>query len=184
MTIEEFDDIKEEYINTIKSYMAGESGIEPHITIFADKLEKSDEEDYRSSIIHMPIPTTLMQSEEAKDTLIDEVLPKVMKEVKKKFEPFGIAWTSEAWVRKAERDADLNDWKQLPIEKEILMVNIESKFGNEMLVYEIKRNGMKVTEDGLRDEIELIKDDNLSQNTESVQGRFTGLYKKLIKNYD
>lgn len=60
------------------------------------------------------------------------------------------------------------------------MVAIESKFGNEALIYEIVRKGMQVTEDGLADTIELIKDEKLSGNDLPLQGRFTGLYQKFI----
>jgi hypothetical protein len=39
---------------------------------------------------------------------------------------------------------------------------------------------MKVTEDGLSDSIELIKDEELSGENLKFEGRFTGLYKKFI----
>ena len=68
----------------------------------------------------------------------------------------------------------------MPIKKEVLMVSMESAFGNETSVYEIVRSGMKVTEEGLSDTIELIKDEELSGENLNFEGRFTGLYKKFI----
>lgn len=187
MTEEQFNEVKETYIKSIKELMQEETGMEPHITVFAEKLEE-DEDGIVPAILHMAIPSDLMNSQEGKDKLIDIVIPQVAEKVKKQFKPYGVAWTSEAWVRKAHKDDVDNDildnWKELPISKEILMINIESEFGNEMTIYEIKRNGMEVTENGLKDTVELILDEELTAETGNMTGRFTGLYNKFIKTHD
>jgi hypothetical protein len=185
MTEEQFKEIKEVYLKSITDFMQDETGMEPHITVFAERL---DDEESTPAILHMPIPSSLMNSEDGKDKLIEVILPQVAKKIKKEFKPYGIAWTSEAWVRKTHKDNIDNDilldnWKEIPISKEILMINIESEFGNEMTIYEIKRNGMEVTEDGLKDTVELILDKELTDETGSMTGRFTGLYNKFIKTH-
>lgn len=185
MTEEQFNEMKKVYVENIKNFMQDETGMEPHITVFAERLE---DDEAVPAILHMPIPSELMNSEEGKDKLIELVLPKVVKKVKEDFKPYGIAWTSEAWVRKADKnsidnDILLDDWKEIPISKEILMINIESEFGNEMTIYEIKRNGMEITENGLKDTVELILDKELTDETGSMTGRFTGLYNKFIKTH-
>lgn len=186
MTKEQFEEVKTSYIESITGYMKDETGMQPHISIFAEKLDEG--EDSTPCILHMPIPGKIMNSDDDKDKLVNVVLPRVAKEVKKDFKPYGLAWTSEAWVRKADKNmndnAILDNWKEIPISKEILMINIESHFGNEIIVYEIKRKGMEITEDGLKDTVELILDEELSVDAKGMTGRFTGLYNKFIKTHD
>ena len=122
-----------------------------------------------------------MENEETKDEFINDVLPDVFKSLKKKFIPVGVAWASEAWMRVADKDFNPNtdDWKAVPIKKEIIIITIESEFDNTCITYEIKRNGSQVNSDGeLTSSIELEKLDEMASPT-SVGGRFTGLFKKL-----
>ena len=109
------------------------------------------------------------------------MLPEIASSLKESFITTGVAWASEAWLRSSHiDDKQPENWKDMPIKKEVLMVSMESAFGNETSVYEIVRNGMKVTEEGLSDTIELIKDEELSGENLNFEGRFTGLYKKFI----
>ena len=106
-----------------------------------------------------------------------------MKDVKKKFEVYAIAWAAEAWMRKADKDFKITDqnYKELP-KTEVLFVSIESENKAESYIYEINRVGMRVGEDG-----DICDDINLKEITEFGQpektaGRFAGLYKKLINS--
>lgn len=184
MTEEQYIDLKDTYLRNIQKYMQQEGGMFSHISIFAEPLQVNEEEidPERTAIIHIPIPEKMANSEQGKEYFISKMVPDIADTIKKQFNTVAVVWASEAWVRSAGKDEEskLENWKDLPIQKEILMIAIESKFGNEALMYEIVRKGMQVTEEGLSDTIELVKDEKLSGKDLPLQGRFAGLYKKFI----
>jgi len=183
MTEEKYIELKDTYLKNIKRYMTEEGGLFSHISVFAEKLEcnEDDDEASKNAIIHIPLPDKIANSDEGKEYFVTKMLPEIASSLKESFITTGVAWASEAWLRSSHiDDKQPENWKDMPIKKEVLMVSIESEFGNETSVYEIVRNGMKVTEEGLSDTIELIKDEELSGENLNFEGRFTGLYKKFI----
>ena len=183
MTEEKYIELKDTYLKNIKRYMTEEGGLFSHISVFAEKLEcnEDDDEASKNAIIHIPLPDKIANSDEGKEYFITKMLPEIANSLKESFVATGVAWASEAWLRSSHiDDKQPENWKDMPIKKEVLMVSMESAFGNETNVYEIVRSGMKVTEEGLSDTIELIKDEELSGENLNFEGRFTGLYKKFI----
>lgn len=179
MTEEQFEEIKEVYINHLKDFISEIGGLNPQLTILAEHIE---EEEKIPAIIHIPIPDKYIENEDSKDEFINELLPELIIEVKKKFIPVGVAWASEAWMRIAGSDFDIDkeNWKEIPIKKEVVIVSIETDDKTECILYDIVRQGKKVTENGdLIDNIELKLSEESSPST--VGGRFTGLY-KLFKD--
>ena len=176
MTEDKYLEIKDGYVNNIKKYIAEEGNIFPHLTIFANPKDNPEE----NAIIHVPIEGKFMASEEAKEHFMEEVVPGLAIELKKRFIPKGVAWTSEAWVRVFDKEEAMpEDWKSKPIQKEVLIINIEFEHKKDFLLFEIKRHGKQVNEDGnLTDYVELIEE-NIS-GAESMGGRFTNLYQKII----
>lgn len=176
MTEEKYEELKEDYIGNIKRVMTELSYILPHISVFG---VHKDEEESKDAIVHIQVPDEFMKSEQMKESFVEEVIPKIADKIREKFIPYGVAWTSEAWVRTATKEQGVPDnWKELPIEKEILMVNMEFTYKKELIVYEIKRTGKQVNEDGdLVDHIDLIKQDFSA--AEQMTGRFTGLLEKF-----
>lgn len=175
--------VMETYIDHIKKYVSQTGGLFPHVTVFANSIEKEEEKETNLSIIHIPIPDEFM-SDSGKDTFVDEVMPEVYKEIKKKFVPFGIAWASEAWLREADPNFDVTkeNWKKLPIRKEVVFITIEDENLCKTQVYELKRVGKQVSGDGdLVDKVELEILQDLV-NPIKTEGRFSGLYKKLNKD--
>ena len=179
MTNEQFDVLKEEFINNIKSYVVESGGIFPHISVFAD-LKNPEEGEDRPALIHIPIPDEYMRDDESKDTFVNKIFPKIADELKLKFKPTALAWTAEAWVRTANKNEELPaDYKKLPIEKEVIIITIESHTNNECVIYDIVRNGKQVTPDGdMVDKIQLIEAKNL-RYPDGLGGRFSGLFNKL-----
>ena len=182
MTEEQYIELKDRYLTNIKRYMTEEGGLFSHICVFAEKIEyNEDDDESRNAIIHIPLPEKIANSDQGKELFVTKMLPEIANSLKESFITTGVAWASEAWLRSSHIDDEQpENWKDMPIKKEVLMVSMESAFGNETNVYEIVRNGMKVTEDGLSDTIELIKDEKLSGNDLPLQGRFAGLYQKFI----
>jgi hypothetical protein len=181
MTDKQYLELREDYIKHITEYVIDNGGLFPHLTIFADVKKPKEGEEDRPAIIHIPIPDEFMQSNDMKDKFVDDVVPDLFKNINKDFIPHGIGWAAEAWMRIADKsfDPSKNDWKKIPIRKEVIMISIESDGPAESLIYEIKREGKQVNSDGdLVDVIKLeqqFKDDM----TPSAGGRFTGLFKKL-----
>jgi hypothetical protein len=185
MTKEKYEDIKDDYVQHIIDYVENHGGLFPHISVFADVINpKDDEHKDKPALIHIPIDDDFMKDEESKDKFVDEILPDVFKTLKEKFIPQGIAWAAEAWMRIADKsfDPDKQDYKKLPIKKEVIMINIESKNTNDCFIYEIQREGKQVNADGsLVDTVKLLKLDNMSGNMPVGGGRFTGLFNKFNK---
>jgi hypothetical protein len=182
MTEEQYIELKDRYLTNIKKYMTEEGGLFSHISVFAEKIEHDENDDEsKHAIIHIPLPEKIANSDAGKELFVTKILPEIANTLKEEFTATGVAWASEAWLRSSHiDDKQPENWKDMPIKKEVLMVSMESAYGNETSVYEIVRNGMKVTEDGLSDSIELIKDEELSGENLKFEGRFTGLYKKFI----
>lgn len=176
MTEEKYQELKEEYVGNIKQFLTDVGSIFPHISVFGNH---KDEEKDKDAIVHIQVPEEFMRSEVMKETFVQDVIPKIAEKIREKFVPYGVAWTSEAWVRTATKDQAVpENWKELPIEKEILLVSMEFTHKKEFIVYEIKRNGKQVNEDGdLVDQIDLIQED--FSGADGMTGRFTGLLEKF-----
>ena len=183
MTNEEFEELKETYIENIKRYMVESGGLFTHLSIFGEHKEPEDDK-APNAIIHVPVDPQFLKSDETKDVFMDQVVPELAKVINERFIIKGVGWASEAWMRTAEKDQKIKDWKDLPIKKEVLIVTIETEDQNQITIYEIKRTGKEVTPDGeLIDHIELEEQQDIKSATEGKineqNGRFTGLYKKF-----
>lgn len=176
MTEEKYQELKEEYIGNIKQFMTDMGSIFPHISVFANH---KDDEEKKDAIVHIQVPEEFMRSEQMKETFVQDVIPEIAKKIREKFIPYGVAWTSEAWVRTATKDEAVpNNWKDLPIDKEILMVSMEFVHKKEFIIFDIKRNGKQVNEDGdLVDHVDLLEQD--FSGADGMSGRFTGLLEKF-----
>jgi hypothetical protein len=179
MTEEDFKDLRETYIDHIQQYMKDVGNLFPHITVFADV--KDAKEDEKPAIIHIPIPTEYMETDELKDKFLEQVLPGVFKKVKEEFIPTGVAWGAEAWVRIVDKNTTLKDYKKSPVEKEVVFISIETKDKHETLIYNIERNGKQVHADGSITDIIELTEAKESGMPRSAQGRFTELF-KLLEN--
>ena len=183
MTPEDFKELKDEYLDHIKSQLSEEGGLIPHFTVFADMIEKDEEsdDDNRKAVIHLMVPSDLIDTDEGKDIIVEEILPKMMTKIKSKFIPHGIAWASEAWMRIADKDFNpkKDDFKTIKVKKEVLFISLETKDTAEAFVYEIKRNGKQVNAEGnLVDKVDLIEIPDI-KDMNSSEGRLSGLFKKL-----
>lgn len=179
MTDEQFNVLKDEFIANIKNYFIDNGSIFPHLTIFANPKEENDEGEKKPALIHIPLLDEAMVDEESKDQFINEHFPQIAKAVKERFDPIAIAWTSEAWVRMVDKEENLNNWKDLPIRKEVIIISLETEANKECLIYDIKRDGKQINSEGeMVDKVELTSCDSLS-NPNGMAGRFSNLFDKL-----
>ena len=182
MTQEEYNEVKDLYIENVKQIILEQGGLFPHLTIFANH-KKYKEDEPKTAIIHVPVPEEYMEDDDDKDEFVNEVMPGIYKVVKEDFIPYGVGWASEAWMRYADKDFDFNtsNYKNLPVKKEVLLLSIETQEKSDTHIYEIKRNGSQVNSDGrMTDKIELTELTEMASMT-GMDGRFAGLYKKLNK---
>jgi hypothetical protein len=181
LTKEEFDELKKGHLDIVERYMAEEGNIFSHLTIFGKQLS-----DGSTSIINVPIPSEFLQSESTKDKFTDIIVPKLGADLSKRFDILGVLWTAEAWVRVADKGDNhknvIDNWKEIPVKKEVVIITVDSDFGQESIVYNIVRDNMSVGLDGLNQSVKLELDEQLCAEGISVGGRFTGLYKKLNKH--
>lgn len=180
MTQEDYIEMKKGYFKLVTDILTQSGSVETSITVMGKHIEDS-----LNAMVHVPIPSKFISSEEGKDTFMEKVLPNIVKKVQSKFTVDAVAWASEAWMRVAQKnqfsEEELSNWKDLPIQKEVLIVTIESEEQSDSMIKEIVRKGKQVNETGeLTDVIELVDIAGLDMNEAVVaEGRFTGLYKKF-----
>lgn len=178
-----FKDAIEDYIKNSLKFVTEFGGIHPHITIFADIKDPQNEDEKKQAILHLDIPEELLESEEGKEAFMIKVFPGLAKKVKEKFNVYGLIWISEGWMRTIKKDEEMPDnYKDLPIKKEVIIVSIETIENNEGRMFELKRDGKQVTASGdFVDKIELISIGNEDNDSmKNVGGRFSGMLKQLI----
>jgi hypothetical protein len=182
--------LKEDYIDFIKTTIQETGGLHPSFTVFVELKESKGEEDAKIGLVHIPISNDFMQNDDTKDELVRELLPEISKTIKKDFIPYALAWASEVWVRRVDKDIakslgpDPNGIKLSQLMKtankvEAIFINIESDANTNVYVYEIVRDGKQITVDGdLVDKIELIECDDFNSDFDkkSIGGRFSNLF--------
>lgn len=178
MTTEEIKEMKDGYIDHLKEYITQTGSLFAHLVVIG-----TTKEDNKKSIIHIPVPDEFIQDEKGKEFFIKKLVPEAAKEIVKKFNYEIIGWASEAWIRVIdEKNSNkLNDWKKIPIKKEVVFIIFETKDSQETIVYDIIRNGKQVNSEGdLADSVDLVEDKELStmyKDSKVSVGRLTGLYK-------
>ena len=177
-TLEKFNELKESYLKTVVEGTKEAGGLPPHITLFGYHNDDTE----KDVIIHVPIQDELMTNE-GKIILFEKVIPKLAQDVAaKKYSIHAIAWASEAWVREAKGVKEFDeDWRDIPIKKEVIIINLESTVKNDFIMYDISRVGHKVSDTGdLIDNIELIKIQEKEMS--NVGGSLTGISKHFWMN--
>ena len=160
-----FKEMKDEYIDHLKTMMMEEGFVPPIITVFARNIETEEK-----AVIHIPIPAEFMKDDSSKDEFVEKVFPNVAKKLKEDFNPVALVWSAEAWM--TFMDQDEQD------KKEVIMISVETSKKQQSLIYEIKRNGVDfVVDKGLVERIEL--DEIINENNLNADGRFVGLFKNF-----
>ena len=181
MTEQEYQEMKNSYIEFVTKLMVETGGLAPSITVLGTHIK-----DGLNAVVHIPIPGKFMKNDDSKDEFVNELVPQIGKRVTEEFNVTAVAWASEAWLREIDKkDIDpekiLKDWKSLPIKKEVLIITIESSQDTKTCIMEIIRKGKQVNEEGdLIDNIELVEQPNYNEGVVG-EGRFTGLYKKFTE---
>lgn len=178
MTAEQYIEIKEEYLKNIKEMLLENGNVQPTVTIIADHLEEK-----KPAIVNIPLPDKIANSDSGKQLFVDKMIPEIAVKVGERFNIHAVAWAAEAWMREAPKDdfnPEVDDYKKLPIKKEILIITIDTGVDTESHVYEIIR--MSVAPDGsFVEDIELRDMPELSKDYGSIEGRFSNLYKKFTE---
>jgi hypothetical protein len=176
MTEEKFIELKEGYLNDIKSMLLENESLSATITIIGEERTSSS-----SSIVHIPLPEKIINSDEGKQMFVDIMIPEISKKINEKFSIHAVAWASEAWMREAhvnDYNPEKDNYKDLPIKKEILIITIDTETSAENHVYEIVR--MSIGPDGdLVEKLDLVELPEMNKAMGESEGRFSGLYKKF-----
>ena len=176
LTTDEYQELKASYLRSIVSGTEAAGGLPPHIALFG-----TEKKDLKRAIVFMKIDEQLMSSEDGKDLFIEKVVPALSKSVMKEFDVHSVAWASEAWLRESKMDQPMpENYKDLPIKKEIVIVSIESLDKTECVMYDVVRDGHKVTSSG--DFVDSVSLKLITESPEmiSASGRFTGLIKHFV----
>lgn len=180
MTENQYQDLKKEYIEHLVETVNSTGGIFPHISIFADVIKPEEEDKDKPALIHIAIPDEYMEDDDAKDRFINKMMPRVFKQVKQDFIPHAVLWASEAWLRVIEKDEEVpEDYRTLPIKKEVIIITIGTKDTEEVKLYAVKRLGKQINQFGdMVDMVNLEEMEEMSQPS-SFDGKFSHLFDKF-----
>lgn len=180
MTNEIFEEIKAEHINNIKQYIKKEGNMFSQITVIGENKVIIEKEDTKPAIIIIPIPEEALESDKNKETFINDMLPEIFAKIQEEFIPKATIWVAEAWMRSTTKnfDFDKEDYKKLPISKEVLFIVVETIDKSETIIFDIKRSGVQVNNEGkMIDTIDLIPIPEYTQEPNLLSGRFSNLFK-------
>lgn len=179
MTKEKFNEIKNSHLQAMRDILQITGQVVPQVNVFGTYEGFPDE----TANIVFGVHPKFLSSEEAKQAFIDKVLPQIGKMMKEEqnFIIEAVAWSSEAWQRSFPADQGIpKDWKNTPIEKEVLMINLQTKDEKEIYIYEIKRTGKQVNGEG--DLVDLIE---LTTQREGAapenRGKFSNLFERITQ---
>jgi hypothetical protein len=185
MTKEQIKMIRKEYLSFITKTVQEHGEIGASIAVFADVIDSKDD---KPALIEIPIPSEFLKDDSTKEHFVERVLPDLIKEFKKRFVAHSVLWTCEAWLRTASKESldSLENYKDLPVTHEAVVIIIDSKNGTESLVYEIQRPSLSISTDGelvekeQKNKVELVEMPELSGSfNETFTGRFSNFYKKF-----
>ena len=179
MTQEQFIELKDAYIDNIQKYFKEAGDLFAHVALFCEFKKDAEDYDERPAIVHVPIPSEMLKSDEGKDFFINSLLKDAVKDIKEKFIIIGVAWSAEAWMRvsdvKPKSQADIDN---IPVNSEVIIINIESENVKECKIFEIERTNVSIEKDGsLKTGNINFKDLGIKQTTPG--GRFSGLYDSI-----
>ena len=182
MEAEDYKKRKEDYLAEVKNQLLELGDLHPQVTLFVDKTLDTTEVVPGSVLI--PIPQEIMDSEEGKDYFLEVLIPEITKNLNESGMVIkGVCWAAEAYMRKAEKNSEAmrmvedGTWKELPIQKEVLIITLQTDEQNEAVVFEIKRDGSLINSSGdMIDNIELLPEPELSEGARLAGGIFSNLY--------
>lgn len=180
LTNMEYHQMRTQWLNTIVEGTKEAGGLPPQITFFV--RHKDGENENEPAMVFYMLRDEYINSDEGKDYFIKKVLPEMAENIKKKFDVHAIGWTAEAWLRETKTDEPVPDnFRDIPIKKEVIVVNFEQKDCSECVIYEMKRNGHKVNQNGVFiDNIELEMIEYNHTTDARASGRFTGMIDLFI----
>jgi hypothetical protein len=186
MTEEQIKMVREDYLSFITETVQEHGEIGPSIAVFADVIDSKDD---KPALIEIPIPNEFLKDDSTKEHFVERVLPDLIKEFKKRFVAHSVLWTCEAWLRTAQKeDIDsIEDFKDIPIKTEAIVIIIDSKDETEAVIYEIVRPALSVSDTGelvekeQKNKVELVEMPELCSvfKDKGFSGRFSNLYKKF-----
>lgn len=184
MTEEAYIELVDVYKNKIIEIVNKTGNLPANISLFVEKKEDKDGST-NPDVLIMEIPDQFMVSDESKDFFVDMILPSIFKKFSEKYTISGIGFTSESWLREATQEQldEVDDYKDLPIKKEIVVMGLDSDIKSETIIYDIKNLGLQVSgeKSGFIKNVELVVNPALS-GLITVSGRFVNLYKKMKDN--
>lgn len=171
------DAFKSDVIHNMTMSIARNGGLDPMINILAKNTEEKE-----FTVLIVPIPGDALKNLGNKEAFA-KIIPKLFDEMYERgLEPLCYSWSSEAWLRKGNKEEGIPDnWQDLP-KIEVLMTTFETKDSSIMDIHVIKREGKMADENGdLIDCISLEKDPELNMAGGEIEGRFGNVFKTYMQ---
>lgn len=150
MNREELDQLKKDYLDHIREHLVEHGNIFTHIALFGNSKETDEK-----ALVHVIVDGKYLTDDAEKEKYATKILPKIAEDIKKQFTLDAVAWTSEGYMRTAHEKFKGN-WKELPVQKEVLMILFKDAEHTQSNLFEIKRTGSVVNSEGnLVDQVSL-----------------------------
>lgn len=177
---EKIQKFKEDVIQRVNEEAIENIFVHPQIEILCDS-----QNDEKPTIAIIPIPNELLESDETKDILADNIIPNIIKEIiKDGLEPLCLAMITEGWSYHIEtkegRPITREGWeaaKARAEKKEMVIISFDEKETSESRLF-IKK-GTKKNEAGEYIEQVWLEEDSRGL-PDASEGRFIGLLKKSL----
>ena len=172
MTPEIIEDYKKELLQNIEAQMKDEGKVTAFVQILGEK-EGVD----KPVIVHIAID---FEDDDSKDFFIEEIIPEISKKLRRSsITPHQVAFVSEVWVTVINKDT------KEKTKNEAVMIALSSESGETMEAYDIVRHAYEVDEDGeLSSKVDLVKNEDLSGDSSSSEGRFSNLYRTIMDKFN
>lgn len=174
MNKQELEQLKKDYLDHIQAHLVEHGNIFTHIALFGNKKDTDEK-----ALVHVVVESKYLTDAAEKEKYATMILPKIAEDIKKQFTLDAVAWTSEGYMRTAHQKFKGN-WKELPVQKEVLMILFKDVNHTESNLYEIKRSGSVVNSEGnLVDQVTLEELTAMEGSLEKAQSADGLLYNIL-----
>ena len=178
MNIEEkIQQFKKDNSTSMIKNLAVYGGLAPICTILV-------QEDENFMVVVAPIPEEAMANERNKKRFLS-IMPLFFEGLENKNQKvICFSYSSEAWLRQAPKDSNLDNWQDLP-KVEVLISSYETADESSIEINNIIRDGKIADENGkLIDCIRLEKNKDVEdeESLKNIGGRFSTIYKDYINS--
>ena len=172
--LEHIEIFKKENKENMARLIATHGNLPPICTVFTFK-------DDEYSVVLTPVPEEALENEENKKQFL-KIMPLFFKKLEEDgYKIICFSYSSEAWLRKADKEGGIpDDWKSLP-KTEVLISSYETNNTASLEIHDIIKEGKIANENG--DLIDCIRLEKTAGIEDSEQGELGGRFSRMYRDF-